>query len=46
MHADRIGARRVLILDADGAQLRDMTSGEQRAVDTAKVVEEITGGTA
>ena len=31
-HADRIGARRVLILEADGsAQLRDMESGEQRA---------------
>ena len=31
-HADRIGARRVLILEADGsAQLRDMASGEQRA---------------
>jgi histidyl-tRNA synthetase len=45
-HADRIGARRVLILDAGGAQLRDMASGEQRSVDTAKVVEEITGGVA
>jgi len=45
-HADRIGARRVLILDADGAQLRDMASGEQRSVDAAKVVEEITGGLA
>ena len=31
-HADRIGARRVLILEADGsAQLRDMETGEQRA---------------
>jgi histidyl-tRNA synthetase len=43
-HADRIGARRVLILEADGAQLRDMASGEQRPVDTARIVEEITGG--
>jgi histidyl-tRNA synthetase len=43
-HADRIGARRVLILDEDGAQLRDMASGEQRPVDTARLVEEITGG--
>ena len=35
-HADRIGARRVLILEADGApQLRDMASGEQRAVEPA-----------
>ena len=42
--ADRIGARRVLILEADGsAQLRDMGTGEQRAVDTGKLVEEMTG---
>jgi histidyl-tRNA synthetase len=41
-HADRIGARRVLILEADGgAQLRDMESGEQRPADTAKLIEEI-----
>jgi histidyl-tRNA synthetase len=41
-HADRIGARRVLILEADGsAQLRDMGSGEQRPVDPADLVEEI-----
>jgi histidyl-tRNA synthetase len=44
-HADRIGARRVLILEADGsAQLRDMESGEQRAVDPAGLVEAIGGG--
>jgi histidyl-tRNA synthetase len=44
-HADRIGARRVLILEADGgAQLRDMETGEQRAVDPGKLVEEMTGG--
>jgi histidyl-tRNA synthetase len=44
-HADRIGAHRVLILEADGsAQLRDMRSGEQRAVDTGNLIEEITGG--
>jgi histidyl-tRNA synthetase len=41
-HADRIGARRVLILEGDGAaQLRDMESREQRPVDTGSVVEEI-----
>ncbi len=41
-HADRIGARRVLILDADGsAQLRDMESGEQRPVDPARALEEL-----
>ena len=44
-HADRVGARRVLILEADGsAQLRDMASGEQRRVDTAKLIDELTGG--
>ena len=43
-HADRIGARRVLILEADGsAQLRDMQSGEQRPVDPAELVEAIGG---
>jgi histidyl-tRNA synthetase len=46
-HADRIGARRVLILEADGsAQLREMGSGEQRPVDTANLVDEMTGGEA
>ena len=43
-HADRIGARRVLILEADGtAQLRDMQSGEQRPVDSAGLIEAIGG---
>jgi histidyl-tRNA synthetase len=46
-HADRIGARRVLILEADGsAQLRDMGTGEQRPADTANLVDEMTGGEA
>jgi histidyl-tRNA synthetase len=45
--ADRVGARAVLILEADGsAQLRDMASGEQRAVDTGNLVDEMTGGEA
>jgi histidyl-tRNA synthetase len=44
-HANRIGARQVLILEADGsAQLRDMESGEQRPADTGKLVDEMTGG--
>ena len=44
-HANRIGARQVLILEADGsAQLRDMASGEQRPADTANLVDEMTGG--
>jgi histidyl-tRNA synthetase len=44
-HADRIGARRVLILDADGsARLRDMQSGEQRSIDLAQAVEALGGG--
>jgi len=46
-HADRIGARRVLILEEDGsAQLREMESGEQRPVDPADLVETIGGGQA
>ena len=44
-HADRIGSRRVLILEADGsAQLRDMASGEQRSADPGNLVDEMTGG--
>jgi histidyl-tRNA synthetase len=44
-HADRLGARRVLILEADGgAQLRDMKTGEQRAADTGNLVDEMTEG--
>ena len=44
-HANRIGARRVLILEADGsAQVREMETGEQRAVDPGKLVGEMTGG--
>jgi len=44
-HANRIGARRVLILEADGsAQLRNMGTGEQRPADTGNLVEEMKGG--
>jgi histidyl-tRNA synthetase len=44
-HADRIGAGRVLILEADGsAQLREMKTGEQRAADPGKLLDEMTGG--
>jgi histidyl-tRNA synthetase len=44
-HADRIGARCVLILEADGsAQLRDMGSGEQRPIDPAGLIEAIGEG--
>jgi histidyl-tRNA synthetase len=39
--ADRLGARRVVILEADAAQLRDMESGEQRVLDAARAVEEL-----
>ena len=46
-HANRIGARKVLILEADGsAELRDMDTGEQRPADTANLIEEMTGGEA
>jgi histidyl-tRNA synthetase len=38
--ADRVGARYALILSGDGkATLRDMTSGEEREIDAASVVE-------
>jgi histidyl-tRNA synthetase len=41
-HADRIGARRALILDEDGgAALRDMQTGDQREVDLAAAVDEL-----
>src|SRR5436853_3415771 len=44
-HADRVGARRVLILEADGsAKLRDMQTGEQRDADPGNLVDEMTGG--
>ncbi len=42
--ADRVGARQTLILEADGsAQLRDMQSGEQRAIDPGRAVDELAG---
>jgi histidyl-tRNA synthetase len=44
-HADRIGARRVVILEAGGtAQLRDMQTGEQHPADSARLIDEIGGG--
>jgi histidyl-tRNA synthetase len=43
-HADRIGARRVLILEPDGgAQLREMASGEQRTIDLSRALDELVG---
>ena len=45
-HANRIGARYVVILDEGGAQLRDMASGEQRPVEADNLIEELTGGEA
>ncbi len=42
-HADRIRARRVLILEEDqSAKLREMDSGDQRPIDPAGAVEELT----
>jgi histidyl-tRNA synthetase len=42
--ADRVGARFVLILEADGStQLRDMGTGEQRAVESAEVLDLLSG---
>ena len=38
--ADRIGARRAVILDEDGgAEVRDMGSGEQQPLDLARAAE-------
>jgi histidyl-tRNA synthetase len=42
-HADRIGARRVLILEEGGAQVRDMETGEQRPADPGNLVEAMRG---
>src|SRR5262249_62103915 len=40
--ADRVGARFALILPAEGeATLRDMSSGEERKIDPARVTEEL-----
>ena len=41
--ADRLSARSTVVLDEDGAaQVRDMESGEQRELDLARAVEELT----
>jgi histidyl-tRNA synthetase len=41
-HADRIGARRALILDEDGgAALRDMRTGDQREIDPDAAIAEL-----
>jgi histidyl-tRNA synthetase len=37
--ADRIGARRTVILDSDGSRVRDMESGEQAELDLERAVE-------
>jgi histidyl-tRNA synthetase len=39
--ADRTGASQALILAEDGAELRDMESGAQRAVELDGIVEEL-----
>jgi histidyl-tRNA synthetase len=40
--ADRLGARATVILEEDGsAQLRDMETGEQRAVEPGQLIEEL-----
>ena len=41
-HANRVGARHVLILEADGSlQMRDMETGEQRPISPAEVLDEL-----
>ena len=42
--ADRVGARFVAILSADGAALKDMESGEQRDVEPAAVLRDVLRG--
>jgi histidyl-tRNA synthetase len=42
--ADRTGAQFVVILSDDGAELRDMESGQQRSVDPSAVVREVLRG--
>jgi histidyl-tRNA synthetase len=43
-HADRVGARWVVVLEEDGSvQLRDRESGEQRSLDPAGLIEAIGG---
>ncbi len=42
--ADRVGARFVAILGEEGTELRDMESGDQRAVDAGRVVREVIRG--
>ncbi|MDQ6916037.1 MAG: histidine--tRNA ligase, partial [Actinomycetota bacterium] len=45
--ADRVGARFVAILEGgDGAQLKDMESGEQRPVEPEALVREVLRGRA
>jgi histidyl-tRNA synthetase len=40
--ADRVGARAAIVLDEDGgAQLRNMTSGEQREIELDRVADEL-----
>jgi histidyl-tRNA synthetase len=41
--ADRVGARHAVILEDGRAALRDMSSGEQRAVDPGRVAEDLAG---
>jgi histidyl-tRNA synthetase len=42
--ADRAGARYVAILGADGTELKDMESGEQKTVEADTVMHHITRG--
>ena len=42
--ADRVGARRTVILDEEGARVRDMETGEQTELDLDHAVEVLRGG--
>jgi histidyl-tRNA synthetase len=43
-HANRIGAKWVLFLHGELPELRDMDTGEQKPVELAKLLDEMTGG--
>jgi histidyl-tRNA synthetase len=44
-HADRLGASKVVLVDGDGFQVKDMATGDQRAAGSAEeVIELVTSG--
>jgi len=43
-HADRIGARKVAILEGDAATVRDMSTGDQRQLSVSDVADSLRSG--